>query len=270
MAANDRSFVGPIPEIYDRCLVPLLFEPYARDLAERVAATRPRSVLETAAGTGVLTRALAARLPAEARIAATDLNPAMLDHAKARQSSDDRITRQPADALALPFGDGGFDVVACQFGAMFFPDKVQGYREARRVLSPDRRFMFNVWDRISENDFAQAVTDALADRFPGDPPRFMARVPHGYFDLTQIREDLSRAGFATVTVEAVSFLSRATSAREAAIAFCQGTPLRGEIEARDASGPDNATQGVADVLARRFGGGAIEGRMRAFVFVARP
>src|SRR3954471_16773214 len=192
MAANDRSFVGPIPEIYDRCLVPLLFEPYARDLAERVAATRPRSVWETAVGTGVLTRALAARLPAEARIAATDLNPAKLDHAKARQSSDDRITWQPADALALPFRDGGFDVVACQFGAMFFPDKVQGYREARRVLSPDRRFMFNVWDRISENDFAQAVTDALADRFPGDPPRFMARVPHGYFDLTQIREDLSR------------------------------------------------------------------------------
>ena len=188
----------------------------------------------------------------------------------ARQSSDGRIVWKPADALSLQFGDGEFDVVACQFGAMFFPDKVQGYREACRVLNPGGWFLFSVWDRISENDFAQAVTEALAARFPDDPPRFMARVPHGYFDLDRIREDLSRAGFATIRVEAVSFPSRATSAREAAVAFCQGTPLRGEIEARDASGLDNATRGAADVLARRFGGGAIEGRMRAFVLVARP
>ena len=181
-----------------------------------------------------------------------------------------RIAWIPADALSLPFADRAFDIVACQFGAMFFPDEVQGYREARRVLNTDGRFIFNVWDRIAENEFAQAVTDALADRFPDDPPRFMARVPHGYFNLDQIREDLSLAGFASVAVEAVSFASRAASAREPAIAFCQGTPLRSEIEARDALGLEAVTRWVADALTRRFGGGAIEGRTRAFVIVASP
>ena len=193
MAATDKLFAGSIPETYDRFLVPLIFESYARDLAERLARVEPREVLETAAGTGVLTRA-ASRLPAQARIVATDLNLPMLDHAQ-RRSHDGRITWRQADALALPFEDQSFDVVACQFGAMFFPDKVQGYREARRVLKPGGRFLFNVWDRISENEFADVVTQALATLFPQDPPRFMARIPHGYHDVEKIRKELMAAGF---------------------------------------------------------------------------
>src|SRR5262245_24498826 len=157
MAATDKLFAGSIPEIYDRFLVPLIFESYARDLAERLARLEPRDVLETAAGTGVLTRAMASRLPAQARIVATDLNPPMLNHAQS-QSRDGRITWRQADALALPFQDQSFDAVACQFGAMFLPDKVQGYREARRVLKRGGHFLFNVWDRISENQFADVVT----------------------------------------------------------------------------------------------------------------
>jgi ubiquinone/menaquinone biosynthesis C-methylase UbiE len=152
MVASDKLFAGSVPEIYDRLLVPLIFESYALDLAGRLAEAGPRDVLETAAGTGVLTRALAARLPGEARIVATDLNQPMLDRATARQPSDGRIAWRQADALALPFPDEGFDAVACQFGAMFFPDKVRGYEEARRVLKPGGRFLFNVWDRISENE----------------------------------------------------------------------------------------------------------------------
>ena len=140
MVATDKVFAGSIPEIYDRFLVPLIFEPYATDLAGRIAGMKPRHVLETAAGTGVLTRALASRLAGDARIVATDLNQPMLDHAAAQQPPDRRLTWQQADALALPFEDRTFDVVACQFGAMFFPDKVQGYREARRVLKPGGRF----------------------------------------------------------------------------------------------------------------------------------
>ena len=136
MVTTDKVFAGSIPELYDRYLVPLIFDPYALDLAKRIAKTEPHDVLETAAGTGVLTRAIAARLPAQARIVATDLNQPMLNHAKARQSHDDRIEWKQADALALPFEDQSFDAVACQFGAMFFPDKVQGYKEARRVLKP--------------------------------------------------------------------------------------------------------------------------------------
>ena len=164
---------------------------------------------------------------------ATDLNQPMLDHAAARQRVDGRIAWQQADALALPFGDRAFDIVACQFGVMFFPDKVQGYREARRVLRPGGRFLFNVWDRIAENVFADVVTEALASVFPHDPPRFMARTPHGHHDVGKIREELAAAGFASIAVETVDGTSRAASARDVAIAYCQGTPLRNEIEARD-------------------------------------
>ncbi|MGE0094549.1 MAG: class I SAM-dependent methyltransferase [Alphaproteobacteria bacterium] len=267
MAATDKLFSGSIPEIYDRLLVPLIFEPYALDLARRLAEIGPLAVLEIAAGTGVLTRAIAARLPAHARVVATDISPPMLDRAKARQAQDGRIAWRQADALALPFDDQGFDAVVCQFGAMFIPDKVQGYGEARRVLKPDGRFLLNVWDRIAENEFADIVTEALAARFPHDPPRFMARIPHGYHNQAQIRAELGDAGFADISIDAVEHTSRG-SARDVAIAYCQGTPLRTEIEARDASALEDATAHAAEALARRFGNGVIEGRIRALVVTA--
>jgi ubiquinone/menaquinone biosynthesis C-methylase UbiE len=266
MVATDKVFTGSIPEIYDRLLVPLIFEPYALDLAERLASSGPRDVLEIAAGTGVLTRALAARL-ADARIVATDLNQPMLDHAKTRQPGSGTEWRQ-ADALALPFEDRSFDAVACQFGVMFFPDKTKGYKEARRVLKPGGHYVFNVWDRISENEFAAVVTDALAAVFPDDPPRFLARTPHGYHDVERIRQELSDAGFAGISVEAVDHRSKAPSPREPATAYCQGTPLRNEIEARDASRLEEATRRATEAVAQRFGTGAVDGRIRALVISA--
>ena len=268
MAEIDKVFAGSMPEIYDRLLVPMIFEPYALDLAGRIAKAAPKDLLETAAGTGVLTRAVAARLPANARITATDLNPPMLDRARARQQDDGRIAWQPADALALPFPDASFDAVACQFGVMFFPDKVAGYREARRVLRPGGRFFFNAWDRISTNEFVTVVTDALAEVFPQDPPRFMARTPHGYNDEQKIREELSAAGFKDIAVEAVERTSRAAAPLDAATAYCQGNPLRTEIEARGAPGLQAATERTVDALAKKFGAGAIEGRIRALVVTA--
>jgi ubiquinone/menaquinone biosynthesis C-methylase UbiE len=268
MAATDKVFAGSIPEIYERYLVPLIFEAYALDLAKRLAETKPQRLLETAAGTGVATRAIASRLPASARIVATDLNQPMLNHAKGLQSQDNRIEWKPADAQALPFDDQSFDAVACQFGVMFFPDKVQGYKEARRVLKPGGHFIFNVWDRISENDFADVVTEALTAVFPNDPPRFLARTPHGYHDVECIRVELRNAGFANISVDAVDERSKASSPRHPAIAYCQGTPLRNEIEARDASRLQEATTQAAEALAHRFGTGAIDGRIRAFVITA--
>jgi ubiquinone/menaquinone biosynthesis C-methylase UbiE len=268
MAEADKIFAGSIPEIYDRYLVPLIFDSYALDLAERVAEGGPQSVLEMAAGTGVLTRTMASRLPAYAHIVATDLNQPMLDHAKARQSHADRIEWKQADALALPFEDERFDAVACQFGVMFFPDKIQGYKQAHRVLKPGGRLLFNVWDRISENEFADVVNEALTVFFPRDPPCFMARTPHGYHDVERIRIELNAAGFSNVSVETVDGSSEASSPLDPAIAFCQGTPLRNEIESRDASGLEDATKYAAEALARRFGSGAIEGRIRAFVITA--
>jgi ubiquinone/menaquinone biosynthesis C-methylase UbiE len=268
MASTDKLFAGSIPETYERFLVPLIFESYAADLAQRVAAAEPQDVLETAAGTGVLTRALASCLPRDTRITATDLNQPMLDHAAARQPSNRRIAWQQADALALPFAAKAFDVVACQFGAMFFPDKVQGYKEARRVLRSGGRFIFNVWDQISENDFADVVMEALVAVFPDDPPRFMARVPHGYHNVERIREELTAAAFSSIAADAVDGTSKASSPRDAAIAYCQGTPWRSEIEARDASRLEYATATATQALARRFGNGPIAGRIRAFVITA--
>jgi ubiquinone/menaquinone biosynthesis C-methylase UbiE len=266
--ATYKLFAGSIPEIYERLLVPLLFEPYALDLADRLVKQEPTDVLETAAGTGVLTRAMASRLPANARIVATDLNQAMLDHAQTRLSRKERLEWKQADALALPFADQSFDAVACQFGAMFFPDKLQGFKEALRVLRPGGHYFLSVWDKISENEFADVVTEELTKLFPQDPPRFLARTPHGHHDVAPIRRDLEAAGFTNVVSEAVDRRSRASSARDAAIAYCQGTPLRNEIVARDASRLEEATQRAADALARRYGTGAIEGRIRAFVVTA--
>jgi ubiquinone/menaquinone biosynthesis C-methylase UbiE len=268
MGETDKVFAGSIPELYDRFLVPLIFEYYARDLAGRVAQGNPTHVLETAAGTGALTREMTARLPAHAAVTATDLNQPMLDHAAARLRHDGRLAWRQVDALALPFADQTFDVVACQFGVMFFPDKIKGYAEARRVLKPSGRFVFNVWDRISENDFACVVTDALATVFPQDPPRFMARTPHGYHDVARIREDLTAAGLAAISIDTLATASKASSPRDVAIAFCQGTPLRNDIEARDAARLEEATQAATEALARRFGGGSIEGRISAHVVTA--
>lgn len=267
MAAIDTHFAGSIPEIYDRYMVPLIFAPYAQDLAERIAQAEPHDILEIAAGTGALTRAMVARLPPQTRIVVTDLNQPMLDYS-ATQLPNGRVTWQQADALSLPFKDRTFDAVACQFGAMFFPDKVKGYSEARRVLKPRGHFMFNVWDRISDNEFSDVITRELTALFPRDPPLFMARVPHGYYDTLQIREDLTAAGFTSIWIETVDHVSKAASPRDAAFAYCQGTPIRNEIEARDASRLEDATLAAADALSRRFGNGVIEGRIRAHVIVA--
>ncbi|MDR6885529.1 MULTISPECIES: class I SAM-dependent methyltransferase [Variovorax] len=268
MAESDKVFTGSIPKFYDTLMVPLIFEGYAADMAEIVAAFSPGSVLETAAGSGVVTRALAPRLRAEARYVVTDLNQPMLDYAATRQGADSRIEWRQADALGLPFADASFDVVCCQFGAMFFPSRVAGYVEARRVLKPDGRFVFNVWDRIEENAFADEVTRAVATVFPQDPPRFLARTPHGYNDVALIRDDLSRAGFTSIEIATREKVSRSSSAREVATAYCQGTPLRNEIEARDATLLQLATDRAAEAIASRHGQGPVAGKIQAHVIVA--
>jgi ubiquinone/menaquinone biosynthesis C-methylase UbiE len=268
MVATDKAFTGSIPDLYDRLLVPLLFDCYAQDLAGRLAALAPQDVLEIAAGTGALTRVIAAALPSSARITASDLNGPMLETAAARQREDPRITWREADALALPFGDASFDAVVCQFGAMFFPDKTAAWREVRRVLRPGGRLLFNVWDAIEKNDFAEVVTAALAEIFPKEPPRFLARTPHGYHDVEKIRQDVADAGFATVTMEWLEQQSIAARPQDAAAAYCEGTPLRNEIEARGSPPLAQATQHASEALARRFGAGRIEGRISAWVVTA--
>lgn len=215
-----------------------------------------------------VTRALAAALP-DARIVATDLNAPMLKQAASRQANTNNLEWKQADALSLPFPARSFDLLVCQFGIMFFPDRIRAYKEALRVLKPGAPFLFNVWDAIAENDFADVVTQALAELFPNDPPRFLARTPHGHHDTEAVRSELAAAGFTRIAVEPMAAVSKAASPREPAIAYCQGTPLRNEIEARDPARLQAATDHAAAALARRFGPGPIEGRIRAFVFTAR-
>ncbi len=267
MTESDKVFAGSIPEIYERYLVPLIFEPYAADLAARVREAKVERVLEIAAGTGVVTRAMAKALPSSARITATDLNEPMLNHAKTKLA-DPRVAWKVADAQALPFDDQSFDAVVCQFGAMFFPDKVKAYKEARRVLKPGGRYFFNVWDRIADNEFADVVTQAVGEMFPDDAPLFLARTPHGHHDVGRIRADLTAAGFSDIAAEAKDERSKAPSPREPAIAYCEGTPLRNEIETRDKSRLQEATSRGADAIARRFGTGPVDGRIRAIVITA--
>ncbi len=269
MSGTDKVFAGSIPEIYDTYLVPLIFASYASDMARRVADLAPARVLETAAGTGVVTRALAPLLASDARYVVSDLNQPMLDRAASRQGADARIIWQQADALHLPFDQGGFDVVCCQFGAMFFPDRIAGYREALRVLKPRGHFLFSVWDRIENNDFARVVTDAARAVFPSDPPRFLARTPHGYHDVGQIEAELRKAGFSTVETVTIRHRSDASRARDPAFAYCQGTPLRNEIELRDPAALETVTDRAADAIAEQFGKGPVSGMIQAHLIVAR-
>jgi len=233
MGGIDSSFAGSIPGLYERYLVPLLFQPYADEVARRVAEWKPSRVLETAAGTGVVAAAMHAAAP-DADIVATDLNQAMLDVA-ADHIRSGKVRFQEADALDLPFDDGSFDLVVCQFGVMFFPDKVRGNAEARRVLSEGGRYLTVIWDSIDKNPGSRKLGDAVASLFPDDPPKFLERTPFGYSDRAQIEHDLLAAGFADIELETVAKRSRGGSARDVATGLCMGSPLRSEIEERDSS-----------------------------------
>ncbi|MGH8744059.1 MAG: class I SAM-dependent methyltransferase, partial [Burkholderiales bacterium] len=204
-------------------------------------------------------------LPESVSIVATDLNQPMLDQAAAFGTKRPVEWRQ-ADAMQLPFRDGTFDAVVCQFGVMFFPEKPKAFSEARRVLGPGGVFIFNVWDRIQENEFTDTVTKALESVFPKDPPRFLARTPHGYCDGPTIKRDLANGGFtASPQIIAVAARSRAKSSRLPAVAYCQGTPLRNEIEARDASRLGEATDIAAEAITQRFGPGPVDGKIQAHI-----
>ena len=263
----DRIFRGSIPALYNQYLGPMIFAPYADDLASRLADIRSGRVLETAAGTGVATRALISVLPEGVSIDATDLSQPMLDHA-ADQLRSKRVTWRQADAQTLPFPDGVFDAAVCQFGVMFFPDKVQAFSEAYRVLKPGGRYLFNVWDRIEENEFADIVVQSVAALFPHDPPIFLARTPHGHYDTAALEAQLHSAGFKTVTTETVARESVSSNALSVAIGYCHGTPMRNEIEARDASRLAEATDAAAAGIAARFGSGPVTGKIKAHVMTA--
>lgn len=268
-SSNDVVFAGSVPELYEALMVPLFFEPFAQETARRAAALRPLRVLEVAAGTGAVTRALAAALPVEVEIVATDLNPPML--AKAQSLGTSRpVSWQPADAMALPFADESFDLVVCQFGAMFFPDKPQAYAEARRVLRRGGTYLCAVWGSIEHNDFAREVDQTLLRLFPDNPSNFIARTPHGYFERDRIERDLRDGGFRDApSFETVVLPISAPSPQQAAAAICQGTPTRNEIEEREPGGLVRVTEVCAQAIAQAYGTSVVHGKAQAHVIAAK-
>jgi len=256
---SSRVWATDMSAAYDEHLVPAVFQPYADDLAARIARLQPESVLELAAGTGVLTEALLSRLPS-VHITATDLNVAMVEVGSAKVAG---ARWRQADATSLPFDPDSFDLVACQFGVMFLPDRPAAYAGIERVLKPGGTFVFNCWGPLSTHEFETAVMAALADTFPDDPPTFLARIPHGYHDAELVAADLAKGGFGQVTVETVELECRSPDVAGLARGYCRGTPLRPEIEAR--GDLEATTKALEAALTRQFGPGPVIARMSALV-----
>jgi SAM-dependent methyltransferase len=256
-------WVDSMPADYDRWLVPTVFHPFALDLARRAAAHPVEAALELAAGTGVLTREL---LGVAAAVTATDLNPAMVDLGAQRVPA---ARWRQADATRLPFDDAAFDLVACQFGVMFFPDRPAAFAEAGRVLTPDGRVLMSTWAALDTHVFETALVTALQRVFPDDPPKFMAAVPHGYADVDVLAADVAAGGLRCGSITPVTVDGTAASAADLASGYCAGTPLRAEIVARGELA--TATAAVAAEMTALLGEGPVTGSMTAYVLEAgRP
>ena len=266
MASVDVRFSGSVPANYERYMVPLLFRPYAEVLATRAKMVRPRRILETAAGTGVVTAALIEALP-NAEIVATDLNQAMLDVAATRVNSANVSFRQ-ADALDLPFGDSEFDLVVCQFGVMFYPDKVRGGLEARRVLRNGGRYLVAIWDRIERNVISDMANQGMRKIFPDNPPQFMTRGPFSYHDRSAIESDLREAGFASVEIDTIEATSRSPSADEGARGLVYGSPMGVELEEYGEGALERVFEDLRESARRYEGPNGFEAPMSAHIVTA--
>ena len=266
MKDQELRFTGSVPANYDQLMVPLIFQPYADEIARRASSFRPTRILETAAGTGVVTQALREALP-DAEIVATDLNQPMLDMAQQRVGPGGVQFRQ-ADAQELPFGDSTFDLVVCQFGSMFFPDKVRGHSEARRVLHEGGHYLLAIWDEIGRNPLSEVTQQTLIDLVPDDPPLFLCQGPFGYSNAADIERDLREAGFSAVAIDTVQLSSRSASAYDAASALCYGTPMSVELEDREPGSLDRAFEQVERSLRAFEGPNGLEAAMSAHIVTA--
>jgi SAM-dependent methyltransferase len=267
MESVHRTFGGSIPEYYERFLVPFYFAPFAHDLVDRLHNAPNADVLELACGTGVVTQRLAAKLGGDGSISATDLNQGMIDTARKKMPSDHRIAWREADATNLPFGDGVFDAVVCQFGWMFFPDRARAAREAARVLRPGGQLLFNTWDSLKVNVVPAEVYYGIRECFSTNPPTFYD-VPYGMFDPSEHERLVTDAGLGDVSIARVHLQGAKLDPLDAATGIIRGGPFVSEIEQRGADA-DSIVETVADRLRSRFGAEPFAAHLSAFVCSAR-
>jgi ubiquinone/menaquinone biosynthesis C-methylase UbiE len=265
MSDVHSAFSSTIPEAYERALGPMLFAPYAVDMAARLGGAR--TVLEVAAGTGRVTRELLRTLPPDAAIVATDLNDAMIEHARTRVPADPRLEWRQADAMALPFADDTFDAAICQFGLMFVPHKLAALREFRRVLTPAGRAIVTVWGSLDENVAGRIPHLALMEAFPDDPPQFYL-VPFAMADERQTTSLFAEAGFSSVTCDVVDRIAESASAELAGEGFVFGNPVILAIRERGTVAPETIARTIASRLASAGGESPCRLPMRARVFTA--
>lgn len=251
MNQQASQFVGSIPENYDQGLGPHIFIDYAKELAARAGRLNPASVLELAAGTGIVTRQLRDALDPDCALIASDLNPPMLDVAKAKFEDGEQISFEQIDATSIGFDDASFDLVACQFGVMFFPDKDRSYAEVFRVLKPGGTYLFNVWDSQDRNPVARIAHETVVAMFPDDPPGFF-KVPWSYNDPAEIEAAVVRAGFGQVTVEHVPVVSKIQTAETLAKGLVFGNPLSDEILQRGGN-PDDMHAELTAAIGEKLG-----------------
>jgi ubiquinone/menaquinone biosynthesis C-methylase UbiE len=263
--SGDAAFVGSIPEHYDQGLGPLIFVDYAADIARRAAASNPARVLETAAGTGIVTRRLRDELPAGTHLTATDLNPPMLEIARTKFLPGEQVQFQPADAMALPFAEGSFDAVVCQFGVMFYPDKDKSYREAYRVLAPGGHYLFNIWDSHRHNPFGRIAHETVGRFFPIDPPQFQS-VPFSYRS-EPARQSLADAGFTDIRADVVTLQKELPEPEMLARGLVFGSPIIDQVRQRGGVEPEQIVEAMVQEYRREFAGGHMP--LQATAFSAR-
>ena len=268
MEKTDTVFSPSIAALYEQHLLPLLFTPYALDLAGRLQTPTDAALLEIAAGTGAVTRILQTQQPQSVSITATDLNPGMLEVAT-ECVKQQNVRFLVADAQSLPFPDKTFDAVLCQFGVMFFPDRIAAYKETLRVLKAGGTFLFNVWDHIEKNGLTFEVSRATKHGTAQDTPGFLERGPFGYADVNLIRSDLETAGFTHVSCDTVEKIGHTPSPREAVEGLCHGSPLRAEIYAHGEELAATRIRAAVEAISKRYGTGPIAAGMSAHVFTAK-
>ena len=248
------SFTGSIPANYDTYLGPVLFEFSAADTAQRVAQmfNKPARVLEVACGTGISTRHLAHALPKGSEIVATDLNDAMLAHAQKVNGDLPGVTYQQADALDLKFEDASFDAVVCQFGVMFFPDRVAGLSEMSRVLRDGGHLAITVWDSMDRNPAVAVMKSVIDQVFENDPPRFL-EIPFGMHNTDDVRRLFESAGCDEIDIAHIEAQIRVDDYTGPAKGFITGNPTLLEIEERSNTSVDDVVKAAATALEKEFG-----------------